>query len=159
METTQSEFFESRAIRPFVRTSIPCIRLTEARPRTMSFEAGAVHLGPRVCWAANLAEFEVVEIINLTRQLRSTAHVRFGREGEVAFAQVDRHHMQAGDTLAINAYAWLSEQVLPRHTATLVHVDEGNQVIEIRQVRARVAELDPASFPQPPSVEIVSIVE
>ncbi|MDB6169436.1 MAG: aspartate decarboxylase [Verrucomicrobia bacterium] len=145
------------AIRPVVRALIPRIRLTGAPPGSLTFETGAVQLGARVCWAARLAEFELVEIFNVTRGIAATAHVRYGPEGEAMIARSAAAFMQPGDALHISAYAWVGPADLAGRTSTIVHLDEGNRVIEVREVRARMAILDPASFPQPPSIELISM--
>ena len=143
------------ALRPFLRASIPGIRLTSVVRPGSAIESGAVQIGPRVCWGANLAEFEHIEITNLTRRLRFSGHVRFGREGELVIAQAAGQILQPGDTLKISAYAWLPDGELGQHITHLVTLDEANALIEFRQVPARGVSLDPASFPPPPAIEVV----
>ena len=145
------------ALRPFLRASIPGIRLTAIQRGGASIEEGAVQLGPRVCWAAELIEFEHVEVANLTRGSRISGHVRYGREGEAVVAQPFGTVLMAGDLLRISAYAWLPDGAINRHVTHLVKVDANNTLIEFRQVPARSVSLDPASFPPLPAIELVGL--
>jgi aspartate 1-decarboxylase len=148
----------SATLRSFLRASLPQLRLTGVRRGRSPGEECVVWLGPRVCWAANLAEFERVEIFNFTRRQRCLAHVRFGREGEVEVTSFSGPLMQPGDTLKICAYAWLADKVIGEHVATFVELDASNAVIEFRRVPSRVVSLDPASFPPPPAIELAHVV-
>ncbi|MDB6128611.1 MAG: aspartate decarboxylase [Verrucomicrobia bacterium] len=145
------------ALRPFLRAAIPGIRLTSIHREGAAIEEGAVLLGPRVCWAAGLHEFEHIEITNVTRGFRFSGHVRYGREGEVAITQPARSILMVGDVLKVAAYAWLADGAIEGHVTYLVKVDAANTLIEFRQVPARGVSLDPASFPPPPAIEVVAL--
>ncbi|MDB6094140.1 MAG: Aspartate 1-decarboxylase [Verrucomicrobia bacterium] len=146
------------ASRLFVRSVISKLHLTTTSRPMQAAEAGAVVLGPRICWAAELAEFERVEIYIETRNLRVFGHVRFGIEGEVHVTQAIGPLMQPGDIVRIAAHAWLAEPTAPaaERIVHLVRVDDGNRVIEFRRAVARSITLDPESFPLPPSSDSVA---
>ena len=137
----------------YLRAMVPKLRLSGVRPAPLS-EEGSIHLDPRICWAMELREFERVEVHNVTRCLRFAAHVRFGREGDAVVTQATGPLMQRGDTLRLSAVAWRPSE--KRHSALLVLVDEGNAPREIRRVIARMADLDPVSFPLPAAIEHVT---
>src|SRR5437868_15008780 len=96
---------DGTAWRPFVRATIPRIRVTRVQREGLSVTAGTILLGPRVCWAAGLAEFERVEIINHTRGIRTMAYVRFGREGELVVGCEPRTPVHVGDVVQVSALA------------------------------------------------------
>lgn len=141
---------EPATCRIFLRAVISRIRLTSVLRVTPSSDLGAVYLGPRLCWAADLAEHEQVEVINLTRGVRLGGYVRFGREGELHVEQASGLLMQPDDLLKLTAYAWVPEPAMAEHKATFVNVDDDNFATEFRRVVPRVTRLDPASFPLPP---------
>jgi aspartate 1-decarboxylase len=149
---------DSKAWHLFVRATIPRIRVTGVQREGITVNAGTILLGPRVCWAATIAEFERVEIINHTRSTRGVACVRFGREGELVVGCEPKTAIEAGDVIQVSALAWIAGETPINHRATVVYVDDLNCPIEIRQVPARVADLDPASYPQPTAVEVVALV-
>lgn len=143
--------------RIFLRASIPRIRLTAVQPAAASDAEGEVWLGPRACWAAGFAEFEHVEVHNLTRGVRFAGLLRFGRERELTLTQPAGLLMLPGDAIRISAYVWLPEEAVARHTAIFVHVDPRNHVTEFHEVAVREIPLDPRSFPLPPPRVTVAV--
>lgn len=140
-------------IRILLRAAVSRLRVTTVEGHSSGRDDGAIILGPRVLWAAGLAEFERVEVCDLTRGQRVCGHVRLGTEGEVRIAEVPQ--IQSGDLVKVSAFAGLPSDRIESHLATLVRVDEHNRVTEFRQVKPRPVEFDPWSFPPLPSIEVV----
>jgi len=148
----------SVASRIFLRAAIPRLRVTAVRCGSLMRDDGAITIGQRLAWAACLAEFEQVEVYNLTRGQRLICHLRFGADGRVEVAPSAASLMQPGDHVRISAYAWIPPDAVEGHSAVLVIVDEHNSVIEFRRMTPRPIRLDPFSFPPPPAIDVMVAV-
>jgi len=138
------------SLSPFLRAKLHRLKVTAVETRyDLSFD-GAIVLGPRVCWAAGLTEFERVEVYNVVRCEAVFLHVMFGAEGKVEVWTPKPHRTQPGDTLRVTAHAWLAPAAALEHTATLALVGRNNAPIEIRRIKARRVPLDPSFVPLPP---------
>ncbi|MBS0664297.1 MAG: aspartate 1-decarboxylase [Verrucomicrobia bacterium] len=141
--------------RLFLRSLLPRVKLTGVRSTPSPCDAGTVFLGPRLCWAAGLAELEQIEVANLTRGGRLTGRVGFGAEHQVVIADGPGNTMQPGDLLRISAYQWISATAVAGHTAIMAQVDANNALIEFRRMTSRAVEIDPTFRGPPPAIEVI----
>jgi len=140
--------------RLFLRTMIPRLRLTEIGTGAPPRDDGAIQLDARLCWAGGLAEYEQVEIVNLTRGRRDYGFIRFGAPGQVRHA-LSEAGIAPGDVVRISAYGWLSPEATVAHSALIVNVDEQNVLTEFRRITPRLLQLDPRSFAPSPAIETI----
>ncbi|RUM88330.1 MAG: aspartate 1-decarboxylase [Thermodesulfatator sp.] len=98
---------------------------------------GSLTLDPDLMEAAGLCPLEAVWIYNLANGARFETYVIQGRRGsgEVVLNGAAARLGEVGDEVIIAAYAWVSEEEIPRFSARLVYVDEKNRVREIREAR------------------------
>ena len=135
---------------PFVRAKLQRLKVTAVETRYALEFDGAIAIGPRVAWAAGLAEFERVEVYNVVRCESIFLHVLFGAEGSVEIWTNGPHRTQRGDTLRVTAFAWLTGDEIAGHAATLALIGKQNAPIEIRRIKARSVPIDPSFVPIPP---------
>jgi aspartate 1-decarboxylase len=91
---------------------------------------GSCSLGPELLRAADIAVGEQVHIVNVTNGARAVTYAIEGSTGEVALNGAMAHVGAVGDTVIIIAYATVDEHELPRFQSRVVHVGEGNRVLE-----------------------------
>ncbi len=141
--------------RLFLRSLLPRVKLTAVRSAVSARDDGTIFLGQRLCWAAGLAEFERVEVANLTRGGRFAGHVGFGAEREVVIAGHGAEAMFPGDVLRILAYAWVPSGSAIGPVAIMAQVDADNVLIEFRRMAARPLRIDPSFHTPPPAVDVI----
>lgn len=140
--------------RILLQALIPRIRLTSYHQETSHADHGSLFLGPRVCWAAGIAEYERVEVQGLAMGRSGFGHVRFGPEGEFRMPAGLAFLGAPGSMFRVCSYAWVTSEKWATHTGALVELDSRNQVTEFRYVRPREVSLDPVSFPLSPGTGV-----
>ncbi len=146
---------DSVSRRLLLRSLLPRVKLTAVRSAVSPREVGMIFLGQRLCWAAGLAEFERIEVVNLTRGGRLAGHVGFGAEREVVIAGPGTEGMQPGDILTLTAYAWVPAGGEAHHAAIMAQVDADNVLIEFRRMSGRRLRIDPSFHPPPPAIDVI----
>lgn len=91
---------------------------------------GSCSLGPELMRAADIAVGEQVHIVNLTNGARAVTYAIEGAEAEVALNGAMAHIGSVGDRVIIIAYAHVEESEVSRFRAHVVHVGEGNRLLE-----------------------------
>jgi aspartate 1-decarboxylase len=84
--------------------------------------------------AANIHEYEQIQIYNVTNGARFTTYaIRAARgSGIVSVNGAAAHHASPGDIVIIATYAVYNEIELARYAPELVYVDDANGVAETR---------------------------
>jgi aspartate 1-decarboxylase len=116
-------------IRRLVRSMIRNARVT----RTEIGGHPGLTVDPHLLAAADIREYESVEIVNLATGDRFTTHVVAGEAGSGAVASLAgiHHPLRVGDTIAIICSALLHEGQILDHRARVVDVDEENRVVNL----------------------------
>ena len=91
---------------------------------------GSCSLGPELLRAADIAVGEQVHIVNLSNGARAVTYAIEGAAGEVALNGAMAHIGTPGDRVIIIAYANVDEDEASRFAPRVVHVGEGNRLLE-----------------------------
>jgi aspartate 1-decarboxylase len=122
-------------LRTFLRTKIHRATVTKA---DRNYE-GSISIDRALCRAAGLLEFEQVDVLDITNAARFTTYVIYGEPGQVQINGAAAALVQPGDLVIVVAYAALDAVEATRHRATVVHVDEKNQLTSVDTTVAREA--------------------
>lgn len=87
---------------------------------------GSISIDRNLCEAANLLEFEKVEIYNCNTGARFATYVIFGKQGEICLNGAAARLVQAHDIVIIASYAEYDESECKEHKPRLVYVDSRN---------------------------------
>lgn len=90
---------------------------------------GSISLGPEFLLAADLVEFEQVDIYNCNNGERFHTYVILGQPGEVCLNGAAARLVQPGDLVIIASYADYTAEEVKAHQPKLVFVDEGNRIL------------------------------
>ncbi|MGA9164143.1 MAG: aspartate 1-decarboxylase [Thiobacillus sp.] len=85
--------------------------------------------------AANIHEYEQIQIYNITNGERFTTYaIRAARDsGIISINGAAAHKANPGDLVIIATYADYHELELTRYAPELVYVDAGNRILDTRQ--------------------------
>jgi aspartate 1-decarboxylase len=115
-------------LRTFLRAKIHRATVTAADP---NYE-GSISIDRDLCRAAGLAEFEQVDIYDITNGARFTTYVIFGEPGQIQINGAAALLARPGDLVIVVAYAALGPEEVAQHRATIVQVDAKNRVTSTR---------------------------
>ena len=115
-------------LRTFLRAKIHRATVTAADP---NYE-GSISIDRDLCRAAGLAEFEQVDIYDITNGARFTTYVIFGEPGQIQINGAAALLARPGDLIIVVAYAALAPEEVAQHRATIVQVDAKNRVTSTR---------------------------
>jgi aspartate 1-decarboxylase len=92
---------------------------------------GSVTIDPLLMEAADVLEFERVEIYNVTNGERFATYAIPGRPGagEVVINGAAAHKAGAGDVVILATYADYEDAEARNHKPSLVYVDEQNRIV------------------------------
>ncbi len=89
---------------------------------------GSISIGPELLRAADIAEFEQVQVYNVTNGARFTTYaIRAEAAGEIKVNGAAAHLARAGDLVIVASYAGYSPREAARHRPRIVLVGEGNR--------------------------------
>ena len=91
---------------------------------------GSVTLGKKLIDAANLVEYEKVQVLNITNGNRLETYVIQGNDNtnEVCINGAAAHLVNKGDVVIIASYCRLNQSESLSFSPTIVHVNENNQI-------------------------------
>lgn len=92
---------------------------------------GSIAIDPQLCRAADLKEFEKVDIYNVNNGARFSTYIIFGKEGEISLNGAAARMVQIGDLVIIASYAEYEEEELENHKPKIVLVDEKNKITKL----------------------------
>jgi aspartate 1-decarboxylase len=115
-------------LRTFLRAKIHRATVTAA---DRDYE-GSISIDRALCRAAALAEFEQVDIYDITNGTRFTTYVIFGAPGQIQINGAAALLARPADLVIVVAYAALAPEEVAQHRATIVQVDEKNRVVATR---------------------------
>ena len=99
---------------------------------------GSISIAPSLLEAADILEFEQVQVYNISNGARFTTYAILGEEGEVKVNGAAAHLARAGDRVIIASYASYPPAEAARHRPRIVKVDERNRSVP-REGAARPA--------------------
>ncbi len=94
---------------------------------------GSIAIDTALCKAANLVEFEKVDIYNIHTGARFSTYVIPGKSGEISLNGAAARLVQPGDRIIIASYAQIEESEIGMHKPVVVLVDEQNQPYSLEQ--------------------------
>jgi aspartate 1-decarboxylase len=110
--------------RIMLKSKIHRATVTEA---DLNYE-GSISIDPKLCEAANLLEFEKVEIYNCNNGERFSTYVIHGKSQEICLNGAAARLVHSGDKVIIAAYAELENQECTDFKPKLVFVDDANKI-------------------------------
>ncbi len=115
--------------RTLLRAKLHRVRVTHA---DLDYE-GSVAVDGRLLDAADIREYERVEIYNVTNGERFNTYAIRGPEGSgmISIRGAAAHKASPGDIVIIASYAIVDEKELPAFKPRLVYVDEQNRITRL----------------------------
>ena len=92
---------------------------------------GSLTLDEDLMRAANLSEYEKIQVLIITNGSRLSTYVIKGTTGlgEVCVNGAAAHLIHKGDLVIIVSYCQLSNEESKHHKPNIVHVDENNRIL------------------------------
>jgi aspartate 1-decarboxylase len=90
---------------------------------------GSIAIDPRLIKAANIIEFEKVDVYNITNGKRFATYVIKGNDGEISLNGAAARLVQEGDLIIIASYMQVNNEEKSDHHPTIVLVDDKNTII------------------------------
>jgi aspartate 1-decarboxylase len=110
--------------RTYMKSKIHRATVTDA---DLHYE-GSVSIDPKLCEAADLREYEKVDIYDITNGSRFHTYVIYGKDGEICLNGAAARMVQRGDLVIICSYAEFSDEEWQNYDPKLVFVDKNNRM-------------------------------
>lgn len=94
---------------------------------------GSIAIDKKLIKAANLNEFEKVEIYNLNNGERFSTYVIIGKDGEISLNGAAARLVHKNDLIIIACYAQLDENEIKYFKPKIVFVDKQNRISKIKK--------------------------
>ncbi|MEM9157592.1 MAG: aspartate 1-decarboxylase [Verrucomicrobiota bacterium] len=98
---------------------------------------GSISIDPKLCAAADLVEFEKVDVYNCDNGNRFHTYVIWGKDGEICLNGAAAHLAQPGDRVIIASYIEVEEEDVDTFKPKLALVNGDNTVKELREPNIR----------------------
>ena len=94
---------------------------------------GSITIDSNLIEAANIVEWEKIEVLNITNGSRLETYVIPGERGsgQVCINGAAAHLVHPGDLVILVTYKSIEEQYLEEHVPTIIHVNRLNEITEI----------------------------
>lgn len=89
---------------------------------------GSISIDPKLCAAADLVEFEKVDVYDCTNGNRLHTYVIWGKDGEICLNGAAAHLVDIGDLVIIGSYIDVEEADIDSFKPKLVMVDADNRI-------------------------------
>lgn len=121
---------------------------------------GSVTVDPLLMEAADLLEWERVEIYNVTNGERFATYAIPGRPGagEIVINGAAAHKAGRGDVVILATYASYDEAVVRSHRPSLVFVDEANRILPAPPAPVSIPQEEAADDPFLADEELIADV-
>ena len=113
--------------RTMLKSKIHRATVTDAN---LSYE-GSISIDRDLCEAAQLAEFEKIDVYNCNNGERFSTYVIYGTRGQVCLNGAAARLVQRGDVVIIASYVSMTEEERKNHRPHLVYVSSGNAITTI----------------------------
>lgn len=87
---------------------------------------GSISIDKALCEAADLLEFEKVDIYNITNGERFSTYVIYGNKGQIGLNGAAARRVHKGDLIIIASFGQYNEQECLNHKPKLIFVDTNN---------------------------------
>ncbi len=98
---------------------------------------GSISIDPALCAAADLVEFEKVDVYNCDNGNRFHTYVIWGKPAEICINGAAAHLAKPGDRVIIASYVKVKESKIDSFKPKLVLVDENNTVKSFKEPSVR----------------------
>ena len=112
--------------RTMLKSKIHRARVTGA---DLNYE-GSIAIDKALCEAADILQFERVEIYNINNGNRFSTYVIYGSEGEVSLNGAAARMVHPGDLIIIASYSEYSEEEVDKQLPKIVFVNGMNKMIK-----------------------------
>lgn len=120
-------------LKTFLRSKIHRATITSA---DRDYE-GSISICRELCRAAELLEFEQVDVYDIANGARFTTYVIYGEPGQIQVNGAAANLVTPGDAVIIAAYAILEPAEVAPHQAIVVQVDPANRITHRRVAPVR----------------------
>jgi aspartate 1-decarboxylase len=94
---------------------------------------GSISIDPKLCEAADLVEFEKVDIYNCDNGNRFHTYVIWGKSGEICINGAAAHLVQPGQKVIIASFVDVKESKIDKFRPKLVMVNEENEITVLKE--------------------------
>jgi aspartate 1-decarboxylase len=112
-------------LRTFLRSKLHRATITAADP---DYE-GSISIDRALCRAAELLEFEQVDVYDITNGARFTTYVIYGEPGQVQVNGAAAQLVRTGDRIIVAAYATLAPDEIGKLQPRVVLLGDNNTVL------------------------------
>ena len=94
---------------------------------------GSITIDEELIEAANISEWEKIEVLNITNGSRLETYVILGEKGsgEICINGAAAHLVNPGDLVILVTYKVIEEEKISEHLPTIIHVNGENKIIDI----------------------------
>ena len=94
---------------------------------------GSITIDEELIEAANISEWEKIEVLNITNGSRLETYVILGERGsgEICINGAAAHLVNPGDLVILVTYKVIEEEEISEHVPTIIHVNERNKIVDI----------------------------
>ena len=94
---------------------------------------GSITIDEELVEAANISEWEKIEVLNITNGSRLETYVILGERGsgEICINGAAAHLVNPGDLVILVTYKTIEEEEINQHLPTIIHVNGRNKIIDI----------------------------
>lgn len=92
---------------------------------------GSITIDEEICKAANIMEFEKVDVYNINNGARFTTYVIYGKKGQIELNGAAARLGEISDKIIIVSYALIDVDVAKSYKPTIVLLEE-NKIKEVR---------------------------
>ena len=114
-------------IRTMLKSKIHRAKVTGA---DLNYE-GSIAIDKALCEAADILQFERVDIYNINNGKRFSTYVIYGEEGEISLNGAASRMVQPGDLIIIASYSEYPEEEINDHLPNIVFVNGMNKMIQV----------------------------
>ena len=102
--------------------------------------AGSITVDPVLLRAADIREYEKVDVLDITNGSRLTTYAISGQagSGEICINGAAAKLVDPGDLVIIVCYVELEENEIGKHAPLVVHVNERNEITEVASCQQTV---------------------
>jgi len=98
---------------------------------------GSISIDPTLCKAADLVEFEKVDVYDIDNGHRLTTYVIFGGPGEICLNGAAARLVSRGDKVIIASFQEVEDEKIDAFFPKLVMVNEGNSIKRVNEPQTR----------------------
>lgn len=98
---------------------------------------GSISIDPKLCEAADLVEFEKVDVYNCDNGNRFQTYVIWGKSGEICINGAAAHLAQPGQKVIIASFVDVKESKIDQFRPKLVLVNEDNDITALKEPAVR----------------------